>query len=64
MKALPNQQTIDYLSWKLVLVGNGGTGIILDYVALWVLLHLGFSKTLFCVVMGIFDQGQVFLCNS
>jgi len=38
-----------------VLVGNGGTGIILDYVALWVLLHLGFSKTLFCVVMGIFD---------
>ncbi|GJV12296.1 GTP-binding nuclear protein Ran-3, partial [Tanacetum coccineum] len=24
--ALPNQQTVDYLSFKLVIVGDGGTG--------------------------------------
>jgi hypothetical protein len=26
LQALPNQQTVDYPSFKLVLVGDGGTG--------------------------------------
>ncbi|KAL6984855.1 hypothetical protein U1Q18_018235, partial [Sarracenia purpurea var. burkii] len=29
--ALPNQQTVDYLSFKLVIVGDGGTGIYFAY---------------------------------
>jgi hypothetical protein len=27
--ALPNQQTVDYPSFKLVIVGDGGTGTVL-----------------------------------
>lgn len=27
LQALPNQQTVDYPSFKLVIVGDGGTGI-------------------------------------
>ena len=26
LQALPNQQTVDYPSFKLVIVGDGGTG--------------------------------------
>lgn len=27
LQALPNQQTVDYPSFKLVIVGDGGTGM-------------------------------------
>ena len=27
LQALPNQQTVDYPSFKLVIVGDGGTGV-------------------------------------
>ncbi|RRT77860.1 hypothetical protein B296_00012169 [Ensete ventricosum] len=31
LQALPNQQTVDYPSFKLVLVGDGGTGEMSSY---------------------------------
>ena len=48
VKALPNQQTVDYPSFKLVLVGDGGTGNILGYFALLRFLRFRFFEDL-CV---------------
>lgn len=47
-QALPNQQTVDYPSFKLVIVGDGGTGIYnFAYTLIRIFVHLLISIIIF-----------------
>nr|DAD42066.1 TPA_asm: hypothetical protein HUJ06_000296 [Nelumbo nucifera] len=52
MQALPNQQTVDYPSFKLVIVGDGGTGILFS-----IKFHL---ISFYCI---IFTYSRRFSCS-